>query len=103
MSGPPKDKSAPARADRGDRGDRGDRTSAVVTTTLVGLALLGTGTIFWEPLTAFALGAPSTEGVGDPHPELRPTPPAGAAPSLVPTTEDAGTTANELADASGNS
>jgi hypothetical protein len=97
MSGPPKDKSAPART------DRGDRASAVVTTTLVGLALLGTATIFWEPLTAFALGAPSAEGVGDPRPDLRPTSPGGAPPSSVPTTDDAGTTANGLADASGNS
>jgi hypothetical protein len=94
MSSPPKDKSAPARA---------DRTSAVVTAGLVGLALLGTATIFWEPLTAFALGAPSTEGVGDPRPDLRQTSSGSAPSSLVPTTEDAGTTANGLADASGNS
>ncbi len=92
MSGPPKDKPAPARVER-------DRTSAVVTTTLVGLTLLGAATIFWEPLTAFALGAPTTEGMGDP----RPTASGGASPSVVPMTDDAGTTANGLADASGNS
>ncbi|MDB4983147.1 MAG: hypothetical protein JWM82_3899 [Myxococcales bacterium] len=99
MNGLPKDKSAPARVERPVVTTAADRTSAVVTTTLVGLALLGAATIFWEPLTAFALGAPSTEGMGDP----RPTSSSGASPSLVPTTDDAGTTANGPEDASGNS
>jgi hypothetical protein len=91
MSAPPKDKSAT----RGARPERPDHTSAVVTTTLVGLALLGAATIFWEPLTAFALGAPAADGVGDSHP---------TAPNLPAATGDAGAAAPALpADASGNS
>jgi len=59
MAAKPKAKpSSPARA---------DRTSAVVTTTLILLTALGVVTIFWEPLTALALGSPSTEGVSEPR------------------------------------
>jgi hypothetical protein len=65
-----------------------DKTSTVVTATLVGLALLGVGTIFWEPLAALAVGAPPTEG-GDVH-----------APTLAPATTDGGVAP---VDASGNS
>jgi hypothetical protein len=42
---------------------RGDRTSAVVTATLILLTALGIVTIFWEPLTALAVGAPADEAV----------------------------------------
>jgi hypothetical protein len=46
---------------------RADRTSAVVTTTLIVLTLLGVVTIFWEPLTALALGTPATDTVTEPR------------------------------------
>jgi len=42
-----------------------DRTSTVVGVTLIGLAALGVLTIFWEPLAALAVGAPSADGVSD--------------------------------------
>ncbi|HEX4404276.1 MAG TPA: hypothetical protein VH560_05580 [Polyangia bacterium] len=44
-----------------------DRTSAVVTTTLIVLTVLGVLTIFWEPLTALALGTPATDTVAEPR------------------------------------
>jgi hypothetical protein len=44
---------------------RPDRTSAVVTATLILLTALGVITVFWEPLTALAVGAPPTESVAE--------------------------------------
>jgi hypothetical protein len=46
---------------------RVDRTSAVVTTTLIVLTALGVVTIFWEPLTALALGTSATDAVTEPR------------------------------------
>jgi hypothetical protein len=57
---------------------RVDRTSAVVTTTLIVLTVLGIVTIFWEPLTALALGTPVTDTVTEPR---APTATDGGAPS----------------------
>jgi hypothetical protein len=96
MMAPPKDKSSArptAETDEQARSEGADRTSAIVTTTLIGLALLGTGTVFWEPLTALAFGAPAAESMGDSHP-------FGA---TSPTTNDAGAASPNAPDASGNS
>jgi hypothetical protein len=68
---------------------RVDRTSAVVTTTLIGLTVLGVVTIFWEPLTALALGTPATDTVTESRATT--TTDGGAAP---PTTTSS-TTSNE--------
>jgi hypothetical protein len=65
---------APARA-------KPERTSTVVGVTLIGLAALGVLTIFWEPLAALAVGAPSADSVSD----VRGTPAdGGAATSPTP-------------------
>jgi hypothetical protein len=42
-----------------------DRTSTVVTATLILLTALGVVTVFWEPLTALAVGTPAGETVGE--------------------------------------
>ncbi|HVZ75102.1 MAG TPA: hypothetical protein VHJ20_22120 [Polyangia bacterium] len=84
MPAPPKDNPAP-------RAPRADRTSTVVTTTIIGLALVGIGTIFWEPIAAIAVGAPAADGVSDTHPV-----------SNLPATTNS-TDAGAPADASGNS
>jgi hypothetical protein len=47
------------------RASRADRTSAVVAATLILLTALGIVTVFWEPLTALAVGAPAAESVGE--------------------------------------
>jgi hypothetical protein len=44
-----------------------DRTSSVVAAALILLTALGVVTVFWEPLTALALGAPAAESVGETH------------------------------------
>jgi hypothetical protein len=75
---------------------RVDRTSAVVTTTLIVLTVLGVVTIFWEPLTALALGTPATDTVTEPR---GPTATDGGAP-LSPTTS---TGSSASVDASGSS
>jgi hypothetical protein len=61
MAATPKTKptSAPTRA------ARADRTSAVVTATLILLTALGIVTVFWEPLTALAVGAPAAESMAE--------------------------------------
>ena len=65
---------------------RVDRTSAVVTTTLIVLTVLGVVTIFWEPLTALALGTPATDSVGETRAATATdggAPPSAASPSTT--------------------
>jgi hypothetical protein len=50
-----------------------------VTTTLIVLTVLGVVTIFWEPLTALALGTPATDTVTEPRAATATD--GGAAPS----------------------
>ncbi|HVU50955.1 MAG TPA: hypothetical protein VHL80_09735 [Polyangia bacterium] len=84
MAAPPKTKPPSAPATQ-------DRTSAVVSATLILLTVLGVVTVFWEPLTALAGGAPATEAVGETR-AAAPDAGALAAPS-----------ATAAADASGSS
>jgi hypothetical protein len=67
---------------------RVDRTSAVVTTTLIVLTVLGVVTIFWEPLTALALGAPTTDTVTEPRGPTATDGGATSAPSTSPSTSN---------------
>ena len=80
MAAPPKTKptSAPSRAGSGP-----DRTSTVVAAALILLTGLGVVTVFWEPLTALALGAPAGEAVGESHAPL-PVSDGGASGSALP-------------------
>jgi hypothetical protein len=87
MTKPP---STPARA------TRGDRTSAVVTATLILLTALGIVTVFWEPLTALAVGTPAAESmaetraaVGDGGSPVAPAPSVTGAPATTPGALDA--------------
>jgi hypothetical protein len=93
MRASPKDKAAPEPAPA--KGASPDRTSAVVSSTIVALALVGVGTIFWEPLAALAVGSPT----GDVTDEARGGLPQGGAatPSAA---RDGGAAAG---DGSGNS
>jgi len=67
------------------RAARADRTSAVVTATMILLTGLGIVTVFWEPLTALAVGAPSAESVAETR---APVGDAGA-PATTPGAHDA--------------
>ncbi len=85
MAATPKAKpSSPASPNAG-----ADRTSAVVTATLILLTATGVVTIFWEPLTALAGGAPATETAAEPRAGAGD---AGAAtsPTTTPTTRPTG-------------
>jgi hypothetical protein len=77
-----------------------DRTSAVVTATLILLTALGVVTVFWEPLTALALGAPTADSVAEPRAPAVDAGPGGA-PS--PSTNGAASPQPGPTDASGNS
>jgi hypothetical protein len=91
MAAKPKAKPSPAPTSVA----RADRTSAVVTTTLILLTALGIVTIFWEPLTALAVGTPPTESVS----EARTAAPDGGA-AAVPA---AALSTSGVVDASGSS
>jgi hypothetical protein len=79
---------------------RVDRTSAVVTTTLIGLTVLGVVTIFWGPLTALALGTPATDTVTEP----RAAPASdGGAPAPASTAPSTSNGPSASVDASGSS
>ena len=77
-----------------------DRTSAVVTTTLILLTVLGVVTIFWEPLTALALGTPATDTVTEPRAA---TATDGGAPGSASTSASTSNARSASVDASGNS
>ncbi len=79
---------------------RVDRTSAVVTTTLIVLTVLGVVTIFWEPLTALALGTPATDTVTEPR---APTAADGGAALSTTTTSTTSNGQRASVDASGSS
>jgi hypothetical protein len=79
---------------------RVDQTSAVVTTTLIVLTVLGVVTIFWEPLTALALGTPATDTVTEPR---GPTATDGGAPSSKSTSPSTSNGPSASLDASGSS
>jgi hypothetical protein len=79
---------------------RPDRTSAVVTATLILLTALGIITVFWEPLTALAVGAPSAESVADTRGGSGD---GGTAATSSPSETGAAATAAAAPDASGSS
>ena len=79
---------------------RVDRTSAVVTTMLIVLTVLGVVTIFWEPLTALALGTPATDTVTEPR---APTATDGGATTSTTTTSATSNGSSASVDASGSS
>jgi len=79
---------------------RPDRTSAVVTATLILLTALGVVTVFWEPLTALAVGAPSADSVAETRGASGD---AGAGAGSSQSTTGGATTAASSADASGSS
>jgi hypothetical protein len=67
------------------RAAHADRTSAVVAATMILLTALGIVTVFWEPLTALAVGAPSAESVA----ETRTAVGDAGAPATTPGAHDA--------------
>jgi hypothetical protein len=77
-----------------------DRTSAVVTATLILLTALGVITVFWEPLTALAVGGPSAESVAETRGISGD---AGTAATSSPSENGAAATAAAAPDASGSS
>jgi hypothetical protein len=79
---------------------RADRTSAVVTATLILLTALGVVTVFWEPLTALAVGAPSAESVAEPRAAAAD---AGSLSTSSPSTNGGPIPAAGPVDASGSS
>ena len=79
---------------------RRDRTSTVVTATLILLTALGIVTVFWEPLTALAVGAPASEPVGEARAA---TADAGASPSVTGAAAAAREPTAIAVDASGSS
>jgi hypothetical protein len=81
MAAPPKTK-PPSPAPPSAR----DRTSAVVSATLILLTVLGIVTVFWEPLTALAVGAPAGGTVGESH---APAADGGASAPASPSVETA--------------
>jgi hypothetical protein len=96
MAATPKAKHPPAQAPP----RRVDRTSAVVTTTLIVLTVLGVVTIFWEPLTALALGTPATDTVTEPRAA---TASDGGAPASSSTASSTSNGPSVSLDASGSS
>src|SRR5580704_12226060 len=96
MAATPKAKPSPAAPSA-----RADRTSAVVTATLILLTATGVVTIFWEPLTALAVGAPSTETVAEPRTGAGDAGAAATSPTTTPTTTPTGVPSG--ADAEGSS
>jgi hypothetical protein len=84
MPATPKAKQPPPEAPQ----RRVERTSAVVTTTLIALTVLGVGTIFWEPLTALALGTPASDTVNEPRAATAIDGGATPSPATSPTTSN---------------
>jgi hypothetical protein len=79
---------------------RADRTSAVVTATLILLTALGIVTVFWEPLSALAVGSPSAESVAEPRATAGDS---GSAATPSPSVTGAAATTPDPRDASGSS
>ena len=63
-----------------------DRTSSIVTGTLIFLTVLGVITVFWEPLTALAIGAPASDSMGEAR---APSADGGLGPASAPSVSGA--------------